>query len=236
MPPIPGLKEGLRQDRARSRDTMASVFENWKSSEARFKEVFRKETKAFGQAVIRATVKLAQKLAACPLDNCLVGLDVLAGNPATELWLTVYYACCDYYRNEDEALKATLRYLENADFSEVPFVRISSLLLAGLARRAANGQKAPTGSMWTDIDMVSVLLPYCDAVFVDREIGGLLSEGGITGKLGCQTKVFSRRSYDDFLAYLREIEHSATDKHIETLRQVYGEDYATPYTTMYDDD
>jgi hypothetical protein len=53
--------------------------------------------------------------------------------------------------------------------AEAPFVKLSSLMYAAIAMRAASGQKEPpdTGTT-TDIDTVSHLIPYCDVMFIDN--------------------------------------------------------------------
>ena len=56
------------------------------------------------------------------------------------------------YDNMNEATDAAIEYFKTADFAAVPYVRISSLLLAGLSRRAVSGQmRPPSRGMVNDI-------------------------------------------------------------------------------------
>jgi hypothetical protein len=48
-------------------------------------------------------------------------------------------------------------------------------MFAAIAHRAANGQrKPPNRGMANDIGVVSTLLPYCDAMFIDNGCLSLL--------------------------------------------------------------
>jgi hypothetical protein len=69
-------------------------------------------------------------------------------------------------------------FLETPTLDFVPYLRISTLLWAALARKAAVGgqRRAPTHGMMNDVKTVATVLPYCDAVFVDNELAGLLGE------------------------------------------------------------
>jgi len=60
---------------------------------------------------------------------------------------------------------------------DAPQNHLAALLYAGLARRAASGQKrVPSRGTPNDIDLISAYLPYCDALFIDNEFAQLLSE------------------------------------------------------------
>lgn len=65
------------------------------------------------------------------------------------------------------------------DMLEIPFNDIASSLWASIAHQAAYGgrKKPPDRGMVSDIDMISTLLPYCDAMFIDREMFELLRHG-----------------------------------------------------------
>ncbi|MCH8970226.1 MAG: hypothetical protein IIA66_14045 [Planctomycetes bacterium] len=136
--------------------------------------------------------------------------------------------------NEQEATDAAIEYFKTADFSTVSYIRISSLLYAGLARRAASGQKrTPNRGMVNDIRMVSTVLPYCDAMFVDNEIRNLLSETAIHAELGFTTSVYSMRNMSEFFEYLDGILKTVSADHRRWLSEVYGDSWTTPSVEMY---
>jgi hypothetical protein len=68
-------------------------------------------------------------------------------------------------------------FLMQGAINEVPFNRIAAAMYASLAAKAAAGQKEiPNQGTATDIDIVSTLLPYCDAMFVDNKCRALLRD------------------------------------------------------------
>jgi len=135
----------------------------------------------------------------------------------------------------DELAKLTTDYFFSSDWQYIPFVRISALLLAALARRAAAGQKKlPNEGMIYDFNIISVLLPYCDAMFIDNECRSLLVENELVQELQKYgTKTFSYKNKDEFIQYLDEIEKNASASHIAKVEEVYGEGHVNPYMTIF---
>jgi hypothetical protein len=87
--------------------------------------------------------------------------------------------------------------------------------------------------MATDIDVVSTLLPYCDAMFVDNKCRSLLSEVPKGHKLPYKCLVFSSKTSSEFLHYLRAIRASTTAEHLELLGKVYGPEVLEPPKSIY---
>ncbi|ETT67434.1 hypothetical protein BSK66_29365 [Paenibacillus odorifer] len=124
-------------------------------------------------------------------------------------------------------------YFREADFSQLPTLHISALLFAAIARQAAIGRKKPPnrGTM-NDITMISTYMPYCDAMFIDKEFSNILLEIP-EGHLNYKTKIFSINSKENFMEYLNNIEKSAAPNHIAKVNEVYGESWRNPYLTLY---
>lgn len=131
---------------------------------------------------------------------------------------------------EDEMPDRVRTFLYSDSALDVPFNKISSLLFAALARKAAAGQrKVPSPGTWNDIQMISAFLPYCDAMFVDNQFAGLLDEEPLSSRIQYPTTVFSSRTRDEFLEYLRDIEASVSPDHRELVETVYGPDWEQPF-------
>ena len=108
------------------------------------------------------------------------------------------------------------------------------MLYAAIARKAASGRKRlPNQGMANDIKTVSVLLPYCDAIFIDNECDAYLREQPLCDALDYGTKVFSQNTKDEFLGYLDEIELKASPEHLDKVDEVYGEGWREPFTMLY---
>ena len=135
---------------------------------------------------------------------------------------------------ERDIAEATTAYFRSADFAAVPQVHISSLLFAAIDRRAVSGQKrAPNRGMMNDLDMVSTLLPYCDAMFLDKEIHALLFEKDVSERLAFGTQVFSMRNVAEFFDYLDQLRASAPGNVLQAVNEVYGDSWVRPFVEMY---
>jgi hypothetical protein len=126
----------------------------------------------------------------------------------------------------EQLVDRTLDFLGSKDFGDLPFVRISTAMFAELVYRAGQGQRRqPTPGFRTDVAMLATLMPYCDAIFVDKECGSMPEEARVRDKVRCDKKVFSLRDRDAFLEYLNSIESSMTDEHLAKVVEVYGESW-----------
>ena len=81
--------------------------------------------------------------------------------------------------------------------------------------------------------MISTLLPYCDAMFIDNECRGYLADGPLCDEIAYDTEAFSFSTKDAFLQYLNEIESSAPEEHLGKVKEVYGPDWGKPFVELY---
>ncbi|MEN3004730.1 hypothetical protein [Dehalobacterium formicoaceticum] len=137
--------------------------------------------------------------------------------------------------NEMEAHIKVDEFFTSPSLSKIPFLKISSLLYTALARKAAAGQKRiPKASFINDVKTISMLLPYCDAIFIDNECASLLREEDLKTRISSyKTKVFSLNTKEEFLKYLDEIEKGTPNSHFDKVKEVYGETWPKPYNTLY---
>ena len=77
-------------------------------------------------------------------------------------------------------------------------------------------------------------MPYCDAMYVDGEMHSLLSDPRAARELMRETRVFSRKTCDEFIAYVENLITNAPADHLARVRRVYGDDYGEPFVGMYD--
>jgi hypothetical protein len=118
--------------------------------------------------------------------------------------------------------------------SDAPSNIIAASMYAVLSRKAAAGQKKlPDEGMVTDIRVVSALLPYCDAMFVDNFCRSLLNEIPQTHTLPYKCLVFSSKTSPEFLEYLRGIRDTASAEHLKLLEEVYGPNALKPPKSSY---
>jgi hypothetical protein len=121
--------------------------------------------------------------------------------------------------------------------NEVPFNGIAAAMYASLAAKATAGQKEiPNQGTATDIDIVSTLLPYCDAMFVDNKCRAILRDIPRDFALPYTCKVFSPNTGVDFIQYLTETRDSVRPDHLKLIEEVYGPAPMKPPSGIYGQD
>jgi len=119
----------------------------------------------------------------------------------------------------------------------VPFARVTALFWATLAREVCSGRKPdkfPGGGMFNDVDVVAAYAPFCDAMFVDKEVSHLAHQGELRRELRGSANLFSFRADEDqqFLAFLDQIEADTSPEHLKLVTEVYGTNWEKPYLEL----
>ncbi|MBI4503803.1 MAG: hypothetical protein HY700_21905 [Gemmatimonadetes bacterium] len=222
----------VRLERSRSAASFREMFSRWTQEGRSFEEVYDSERTGEIQAMLQLWREhVAAKLRA-----------EQTGEFSDELWnyrlevQTVYgllSVANELGLDATAAVSAVAEFLTSEDALTGPANEISALMMAGLARRAASGQKRPPSpGMWNDIKAISNYLPYCDAVFVDDECASLLREVPLRDRIQYPTRVFSSRTREAFIDYLVGLERDAGDAHRDLITSVYGETWLEPYRTI----
>ncbi len=120
-------------------------------------------------------------------------------------------------------LESALRFLKEAT-GDTPFRQIAASFYASTAKKAAAQVKPPTQGFNNDIDVMSCLLPYCDAMFTDNEMANFWREiqGTPTRCLPFRTEVFSLSRKEEFLSYLDQLERAVPDEQRRIASGIYS--------------
>lgn len=140
-----------------------------------------------------------------------------------------------HFTHNVEASNAVSQYFES-DFPSMAIQsRIDCALFASLAHKANHGMKRlKDEGVMNDFRALSITLPYCDAVAVDRQTAGLLRDVP-NGILNFRARVFSNSEIEDFSDYLAKIHDSLPAEHLKKVCEVYGDDFGKPYLTVFED-
>jgi len=202
------IVDELTQWRNQAHEGLCEEFQRWTTENHKtFNDWFTEETRAFGEVIVGSFQNGLFTELPENFDYVHAVMDVLqeAGVP------------------DDQILSTTAEYFLSSHLKDIPSIKVSSMLYAALARKAAGGQKRPPNrGMANDIEVLSVLLPFCDTMFVDKECHALLSEGPLSTELDYGTLLFSLNNKQDFLDYLGDIEKSAPHELITTVTELYG--------------
>lgn len=225
---------GIRTHRQQVHQGLAGLFEYWRVEKKSFWEVFQDECRSYGPAIIDQYRAHLESVANAYEGRLPENMDDLLPTLSAQKVHYIREAMVHYGIPPAESLRKTIEFLTSPDIQHVAHVRIAGMLYASLARRVVAGMKKPPNEgLATDVIAISTLLPYCDAMLVDREFASILCEDALVKGLSFGTKVFSTKSRNDLLAYLDELEAAITPEHKALVREVYGPDWPTPFTSLY---
>lgn len=228
----------LRQEREKIATDFQTVFSRWqKEKSKKFNDWYEEERVAFGRCILQGYLNDVARYQAVLLGKIPSSLNNLSFSNALTVIADIQGRLKRAGVEEADILPKTFEFLLSAKVKEIPYVRISAMLFAAIAKEAAVGRKKPpTRGMVNDIEVISAYSPYCDALFVDKECHGYLNQGPLKSTLELNQKVFSLNNKEDFIKYLDSIEKSASKSHLDKVKEVYGEDWESPYLTMFENE
>ena len=232
------MVDGIRTFRDSIHEKVGLVFDHYKTigkKEKDFEFWFEHERQHGADAVLIAAGNYGQRLRQMMVTGDL-DLLKMAGyrSRGYDTFRMIREVMLESGVEEDNIVAKIKEFINSEAYKDAPANRISALMWAGIAHQAAHGRTSPPNrGMSTDINTVSTLLPYCDAMFIDRESAGLLHSLPKKFPLGFETKVFSPATRAEFLDHLRQIEARADESVIAAVREVYGDEWLTPFRTMY---
>ena len=152
-------------------------------------------------------------------------------NSELSLLRSLQESFCEHGVPDELAINSALLFLDSKETFECPYIQLSSTLYAELAQKVIQGNWSKNDDMpLYDVSAISAYMPYCDAIFVDSQMHGLLKSSQRVKNLSyCRASVFSSDNKRDFLAYLDSILISAPSEHLKIVERLYGERWLEPY-------
>lgn len=226
------------KSKAETYQRFLNVFERWKTEKhKKFDDWYTEENGGFVTGTLQAIRKHAERRAALP-EKVARGEEIDLNDVFPPSSLSLIQAMQLTARragmtDDSEIMRKIGEYLFSGNLDHIPVIRIGSLLYAALADQAARGRiNPPSPGVVVDVNMISSLLPYCDAIFLDKENAALLTDNRVKSRLRCNTRIFSLRNEEEFLEYLDEVIASASPEHVEHLNNYYGPKWHEPYMTI----
>jgi hypothetical protein len=234
----------IKNSREAIHESLVDVFKRWQSEKnKKFQDWFMEEGLTFGRVVLQRYINNLINLIKISIGKLNITAEetlYLVMNEESSLIsdLLLYLPKTDREGISESNLKKISEFLLSKEMLNIPAIRINALLWASFAYQTAHGgrKRSPNKGMVNDIEMVSTLLPYCDAMFVDREMFGLLTLSYVKKDLETKykTKIFAPSNKEEFLKYLDGIEKEASIDHLQKIKEVYGEDWPKPFFEMYE--
>ena len=197
--------------------SLKSVFDKYKDmKDFNFDECYRKETASFGKGNFEQYIYFIKNFSPENFDFFPESFTMV--NSVRRLFL-------DAGIERKNILEKLAQFFTSDKLNNIPSVKIEGLLWAALAREYAIGgrKKDPGEGIVKDVDVISLYLPLCDAIFIDNECAELLRQKPVCDRIEYDTKIFSHNNKDDFIDYLNEIETSAPAEVLEAVKEIYGE-------------
>ena len=233
----PSFSQELRKERDEGSEALNKVFERWQTEKSKsFNEWYEEERVSFGKSKIRNYLGSLVDYAGLASGQNQVTMNNLSSllSPTSVIFTVIHRKLREKGLSDKEVLEKSIEFFNSETIKDMPYLKISSAMYAGLAKEASLGRKEPpTKGMVNDIEVLATYSTYCDALFVDNECRRLLSSKDAKGKIDISSKLFSKNNRNDFITYLDEIEKTADKKHLALIKQVYGEGWESPFTTMF---
>ena len=231
------LIDEIRTNRDKVDNYIKDIFAKWQKEKNKdFDYWYEEEKKAEARTLIELYQKNLERLLKMSYGLIPFEPDAVFPGFANK----AFYAIKDRLKRkgiseEKEINKKLSEFLYSETFENAPYIKSASMLYAAMTRRAAHqGRKKPPGRGFiNDVKMISTLLPYCDAMFIDNECRNLLLEKPLCDDINYGTKVFSLSNKEEFLSYLDEIKQSASEEHMKAVEEVYGSNWAKPYWGIF---
>jgi transcription elongation factor Elf1 len=228
-------KTGIRQTRQANHANVARLFTNvWAKEVRNFDYWYDLERTDYQRSIIQSYVLSQherQKAIASINPSEQMSLEVLniflpsfAEGVIASIQHVVQFPHEGGIRTPEEQAKLLFGFFKANRISDAPFLKLQAMMYAVIAMRAAGGQREPPNEgMTTDIDTLAHLLPYCDAMFMDKECRALMLNVPMRVRPEDANKLYSMQVKNEFLAFLREIRNSITVEHVQAIREVYGD-------------
>ena len=249
---LPGYKQAVQRSRKNVHGRLASLFKRWQAEKSDFEKVFEFEKSWYATSILQGIEEDRKRMEELqfrfarlgPLPRYMPEYSRTMNTPLmySLQWMAELHLVKEQRPNpeydrrdiKEQAREKAIAFVQSGAMNETPSNILAASLYAALARKAATGQKKlPDEGMVTDIRVLSTLLPYCDAMFVDNFCRSLLHDVPKKYRLPYRALVFSPNTVGPFLEYLASIRASVSPDHLKMLTEVYGPKALEPPKSIY---
>lgn len=217
----------LREEREKSHDGISAVFnKSWKVNKRSFAEWYDLEKNGLQKYMLQNVKRRHEKRMKLETTPWMLSLDDALDSESENMVQMILDIIYREARSTDAINPDELRnsFFTEYRLADAPFNKIGAAMYASIAIKAAGGQKQPPNQgMAADIEIISTLLPYCDAMFMDNGCRAILQDIPQSHRPEGVDRVYSMNRKIEFLDYLRTVHASASSEHLELVKQVYGE-------------
>jgi hypothetical protein len=234
---VPGLVSELKGLKATLTKQLHGMCEQWKEDKSfSFQAVFECEFAGSARKILSEFFTHLARYAAVQRGEAPIG-SICCWPESVDLVTRMLSALASSTPTKEDQFRRIQSFFASEYFRAVPFARVSGLLWASLARDVNAGRQPknfPGAGMYNDIDVIAAYAPFCDAMFVDKEVAHLAAQAELKKELLGQAQLFSLRKNEQvaFIEFLKSIEAGASPNHLKLVREVYGEDWGSPFVEL----
>lgn len=215
-----GDTELMRDLKRQSIETLLDAFENWRRSTNTFDEQVALEMREAARGYIVTYAEYASRIASGDFD-------AVWNAPLLSRVVESLLHCLPV-ANVEERLKSIGKFFASEHFAEVPHVWMTARIYACLkdmVKRGAfknrNDAKSRLSGLFQDIKHVATYSSYCDAFLMDKAMAHVVADPRINLQSRFGVKVFSLNNWDQFLAWLNDLESGMSSEHRAALSAAY---------------
>ncbi len=216
-----GNIELIRDLKKQSIEGLVNLFEGWRKLQTPVEDDLQAEYQVAGKAYMDFYLEFALRVA---------GGDYTAMFDApiiSQVVQTMLHAIPEAVP-QDQKLRKCAQFLVSDHFKEMPYQWLNAHMLATLKLLVKNGAYANRdralqrlSGVFYDVKHIATYAPYVDAFVMDQPMADLVSRPTVRLEERYGTKVFSLNNWDDFLAWLDQLEGAMSAEHREGLRVAY---------------
>jgi len=204
---------------------LQKTFDRWKNSKGEFNDLVWEEALSFGDEKLKMHFTYTNNV------NSYVRGETKELMPMPPSFLLIKEMHDIVKRknilDKKEIFKIIEEYFDHNSILKVPYIRLSTEYYASIARELYLGKKKlPSRGIFNDNEFISAFLPYCDAMFIDKEGEVLFSKKPLREEKNLySTEIFSLSSKDSFISYLDKILAEASEDHINIVKKIYDNEW-----------
>lgn len=219
----------IRDSKQKAIEGLVAIFDDWRKDATTFEQDVDAENLAAARGYISAYSDLVTRVGSGDF-NALMTSPVRS--TVVESMMDIIGREKDY----EERLKTCGAFFRSDHFKNTPFHWLSSRIYATLkdmVRRGAypNAEEAKKKlkGFFYDVNHIATYAPYCDGIVLDSAMAELVSHPNVDLANRYLVDVFSRRNWDDFLAWLRDLKADLTPEMEEALGHIHAKSLGSTY-------
>ncbi len=211
----------IRKEKEESTDALVKLFDTWVSKPKSFEEDRIEEATGYAKVFVELYIQAVEAYSKGDIDGYL-------NTSADSAIIQLLMHRDQETMNMQERFNRMGKFLSSANFREIPFVDLSSLIYAVLRGRVRSGEfanrdkaKNRLSGLFYDIQAISMYGPYCHAMFIDKPMYEWLKKYKEYLATNYSLCMFSAASWGSFHQYLDSLEAECPEEVLKMLDVVY---------------